>query len=178
MMELTKSNLQTYAATYDEQRTEKDRTVEEKMKMLLATQRFLTLEEFIEIGMWKSTRPKKWYESNNEETVREITTFSFSAKTEQARVGSLFVLRGVSYPVASVLLHFAFPERYPILDFRALWSLGWEQPNDYRFDFWMRYCIRFREVAQQFGLPLRIVDKALWQYSSDHQGKSTAAAAG
>ena len=37
---------------------------------------------------------------------------------------ALLELRGVGVPVASALLHFAVPERYPILDFRALESLG------------------------------------------------------
>jgi hypothetical protein len=169
MMDLTKVNIQTYAARYDTERTANDKAVEEEMKHALTTQRLLTKSQFVRIGMWKSPRQKKRYENNDEHAVRELTEFSFTAKTEQARVGSLLALNGVSFPVASVILHFAFPERYPILDFRALWSLGWEQPKSYTLEFWERYCAKMLDTASQFALPLRTVDKALWQYSREHQ---------
>jgi adenine-specific DNA glycosylase len=38
-------------------------------------------------------------------------------------------LRGVGIPTASALLHFAFPNDYPILDVRALASLAAERPE-------------------------------------------------
>jgi hypothetical protein len=87
MMELTKAALETYAARYDEHRSDRDRDVEAEMKGVLTTQRFLTKPQFVKIGMWKSPRPKKWYERFDDEVVKEITAFSFSAKTEQARIG-------------------------------------------------------------------------------------------
>ena len=68
-----------------------------------------------------------------------------------------------------MILHFAFPDEYPILDVRALWSLGMEQPNDYSFQFWMDYCTRLRELSREHGVDLRTLDKALWQYSKEHQ---------
>ena len=101
--------------------------------------------------------------------MKELTAYSLSAKSEQARLWCLRGISGVSFPLASVILHFAFPERYPILDFRALWSLGWPEPSSYTFEFWNRYCTRIREIANAFNLPLRTIDKALWQYSSEHQ---------
>src|SRR5215469_13115924 len=92
----------------------------------------------------------------------------FSAKTEEARIGCLLALNGVYYPVVSVLLHFAFPDEYPILDFRAMWSLGMEERNDYSFNFWIDYCTRLRELAKEYGVDMRTLDKALWQYSATH----------
>ena len=105
-MELTRENIEYYAARYKD--VPKDQIVEDEMKPLLTTQRFLTKEQFVRLVMWKSTWPKKHYENNDAQTVEEITRFSFSAKTEQARIGSLFALNGVGFPVASVILHFAF----------------------------------------------------------------------
>jgi|GEM_PF-4284513 len=63
---------------------------------------------------------------NPEEFVREITTFCFSAAYEESKIGSLILLKGVQYPTASVILHFCVSDTYPILDFRAVWSLGME----------------------------------------------------
>ena len=169
MMELTKAKIQAYAALYDEKTSARDKVVERTMKKTLTNQRFLTKRQLVRIGDWKSRRQKKHYRNNDKEAVEELTAFSLSAKTELARVGPLLALNGVSFPVASAILHFAFPDRYPILDFRVLWSLGWKQPKSYTFKFWIRYCSRIRRIAQRFNLPLRTVEKALWQYSRYHQ---------
>lgn len=80
MIELTKANIEHYAARYDDQEPEADRVVEQAMKETLKTQRFLTKPQFVQIGIWKSPRARKWYEANDEEAIKEITTFSFSAK--------------------------------------------------------------------------------------------------
>lgn len=39
------------------------------------------------------------------------------------RIEVLTVVCGVSWPVASTILHYCVSDDYPILDFRALWSL-------------------------------------------------------
>jgi hypothetical protein len=139
------------------------------MKQWLRSNHYLDREGFVTIGLWKSKRPKKRYESNNDLTVREITRFSFMAKSEEAKVRSLMILHGVSFPVASVILHFAFPNRYPILDFRAIWSLGWEQPKSYNFDFWQKYRNEVKGISKRIGENVRTVDKALWEYSKEYQ---------
>jgi hypothetical protein len=166
-MELTKENILSWAKRYDTMAGSVDKEVEERMKKKLAAQRFLSKCDLVEIGLWKSHRPKKRYESNEDAVVRELTKFSFEATTERARIGALCVLSGVSFAVASVILHFAFPERYPILDFHALESLGQSQPNSYTFEFWLDYCDQVKGIAEKLSLPLRTVDKALWQFSKE-----------
>jgi hypothetical protein len=166
-MEITRENLLRWAERYDEKATPEDKAVEKEMKDKLKTQRFLTRDDLVKIGLWKSRRPKKWYESNEDEVVQELTKFSFAAMTEWARIRALCALSGVSFPVASVILHFAFPENYPILDFRALASLGESQPKSYTLKMWLAYCDRVRGIAKDLGLPLRTVDKALWQFSKE-----------
>lgn len=170
-MSLTKQNIFEYAKRYDYAAKPSDKGIEEKFKTLLKRQRFLTRDNLVEVGIWKSPRPKEQYAANGDLAVRELTEFSFSAKSEQAKMGALLVLKGVSYPLASVILHFAFPDEYPILDFRALWSLGWEQPSSYTFEFWEKYCMKVREISKGLNLSIRTIDKALWQYSKEHQGK-------
>lgn len=170
MMEITKESVSEYAQKYDQRsKGTADEIVEEEMKKWLASNRYLDRERFIKIGLWKSKRQKKNYERNDDVTVREITRFSFATTSEEARIKSLLVLNGVSYPVASVLLHFAFPSRYPILDFRALWSLGWEQPKFYAFDFWQKYCNEMKGISTRIGESIRTIDKALWEYSKENQ---------
>ena len=71
--------------------------------------------------------------------MQEVTRTAPSTSDERFRIEVLMLLRGVDWPTASVILHFAHGERYPILDFRALWSLGFENTPRYEIDFWMAW---------------------------------------
>jgi hypothetical protein len=170
MMDLTKATILKYSSLYDQRAaTTYDERVEKRLKQELSERRFLTAEQLVDLGRWKSRRPTRLYQQNDDLTVQEVTRFCLAAKSERAKVEALQTLRGVKYPVASVILHFAFPDQYPIMDFRAIWSLGWEQPKQYDFLFWQKYCAAIRGLAEKHGLPIRTIDKALWQYSADHQ---------
>lgn len=171
-MEITKEKIKEYAAKYNHRYNgTEDSFAEDEIKEWLKTNRYLDKQKFVRIGLWKSKRPKKKYESNDEALVKEITKFSLSTLNEEARIKSLMVLNGVSYPLASVILHFAFPNKYSIMDFRALWSIGWEQPKSYNFDFWQKYCEKIMQIAKEVGEDIRTVDKALWEYSKENQKK-------
>lgn len=52
--------------------------------------------------------------------------------------------------------------------FRALWSLGWDKPSGYTFDFWVEYCETAHLAKRQADVSLRTLDKALWEYSRQH----------
>jgi hypothetical protein len=174
MCRIRKDEIRKYADYYDQRYLKiPNSKVEKKMKHVLSERKYLHRDEFIEIGLWKSKRPKKHYESpeNDEATVREVTEFCFRTKNERLRIESLFLLKGVGYPLATVILHFAFPERYPILDFRVLWSLGREKPKAYSFEFWNDYCGLIRELSKEMDLSIRTIDKALWEYSKRNQSK-------
>jgi len=70
------------------------------------------------------------------ELVREATRAALSTRSERLRIEVLMLLEGVSWPTASVILHFAHEEPYPILDTRALWSVGLRAAPPYRFEVW------------------------------------------
>lgn len=81
----------------------------------------------------------------------------------------LLLLTGVSWPTASVILHFCARDRYPILDFRALWSLGFLRVPAFTFSFWWEYTCFIRGINDRMGLSMRTIDRALWQYSKERQ---------
>lgn len=132
---------------------------------------YLTSKEFLAVVKWKSAQVVKHARSNPDQLVEEITRFALSAESEQARIQILTVLSGVSWPMASVILHFYHRDIYPILDFRALWSLGIDLPTDYKHPFWWAYVERCRELVKQTRLSARTVDRGLWQFSKEQQGK-------
>ena len=132
----------------------------------------MTRDEFLELGMWKSKRPKNHYLKNDDASVRKITKIAFSSDTsEKTRIETLQRLKGVGYPVASALLHFGLSsKKYPIIDFRALWSLyGKKDKIKYNFNLWDKYCTSCLDLARQHNLSLRDLDKAMWQFSKENQ---------
>lgn len=131
---------------------------------------YLTTEEFLTLCKWKTPRSQPKCAINSEEFIREVTGIALSTNHDELRIGALLVLHGVSWPTASVILHFWHHDPYPILDFRALWSLGLDKkPAYYNYDLWWRYTKFCRELAKDCGVSMRTLDRALWQYSSENQ---------
>ncbi|HME42321.1 MAG TPA: hypothetical protein VKF36_04475 [Syntrophorhabdales bacterium] len=157
---------------YSEQYDFRAETKLEKYHKIGPNQGHLTADQLYEICRWKSKRKAARAKSNPDVYVKEITTFSFGAKCERSRIGSLMLLYGVKMPTASVILHFCVDQTYPILDVRALWSLSIAKPSMYSFDFWEGYTEICRKVAKELSMSVRELDMALWQYSKKHQPKA------
>ena len=141
----------------------------EHIRPLAKTKGFLTVAQLHELARWKSRRRADLAKTNSDDFVREITSFAFSASHEHSRIGSLVLLNGVQFPTASVILHFCVDASYPILDFRAIWSLGMEQPSLYSLEYWVKYTSLCRNLAKEHEISVRELDMALWQYSKEHQ---------
>jgi hypothetical protein len=133
----------------------------------------LTKEQLLEVGHWKSPRITRHLKSNSDELVRETTRIALQSTVEELRICVPQVLAGVSWPMASVILHFFHEDKYPILDFRALWSLGIPQPYAYTTALWMRYVDTCRAISAKVNVDMRTLDRALWQYSKEHQSKKS-----
>ena len=130
--------------------------------------------DFLTVCAWKTSRSKSRCRRNTPEEVAEVTRIALSTGIEHRRIGVLRCLHGVEWPTASVLLHIAHRDPYPILDKRALWSLGFEKaPTCYSFKFWWQYVQTCRDIAQQQAVDMRTLDRALWQYSKDNQRRLT-----
>ena len=95
------------------------------------------------------------------------TRRALAVTDEASRIAALLELEGVGVPTASTLLYFAFPDDYPILDVRALESLGVKPRSQYPVSFWLEYLSACREIASGAGVSIRTLDKALWQYSKE-----------
>src|SRR5437763_17156269 len=118
---------------------------------------------------WQTPRTAKRCALNSSPQVRDATHLSFRTADERVKIGILRLLDGVDWPTASVLLHFCDRQQCPVLDFRALWSLGIATPPKYTFEFWWAYVIYTRQLMDSSGEAMRTVDRALWQYSKERQ---------
>ena len=127
-----------------------------------------TRAEFLALCEWKTPRSRPLVSANTAGGVRTATRAALGpAADERERIEALLALRGVGLPTASVLLHFAMPERYPILDVRALESLGVTVRSGHTVAFWLAYVEACRALAAEHGVSLRTLDKALWQHSKE-----------
>jgi hypothetical protein len=126
-----------------------------------------TRAEFLEVCRWKTPRSAPKVAANDEAAVVAATARAFAATDEEARIRALLELRGVGVPTASTLLYFAFPSDYPILDVRALESLGVRGRSTYPVSFWLEYLAACRDLARRHSVDVRTLDKALWQHSKE-----------
>lgn len=122
-------------------------------------------EEFLEVCYWKTPRSSRRCELNAPDFIREVTSVALSTENERLRIEVLTLLHGVSWPTASVLLHFAHRDRYPILDFRALEALGVDGRQNYSFELWWEYVKICRALADKAGVTMRTLDRAMWWWS-------------
>lgn len=128
---------------------------------------YYTKPELVLICEWKTVRSKPRVAKNTEAFVEGITRAAFATEDESERMAALCALHGVHAPTASVLLHFAFPDRYPIIDWRALESLGERERATYPIEYWLSYVDACRKLADEAGVAMRVLDKALWQHSRE-----------
>lgn len=138
----------------------------------VAKRGYLTRAELKKIARWKylGGMTRKLIKANCKDEVREISAASFAAESERLRIGALLALHGVNWPMASTILHFVpvsvFPEQkrdgYPILDVRAMRTVSGS--TYYTFKRWQKYTDLCRETAAQYGVSLRVLDRALWTY--------------
>lgn len=128
-----------------------------------------TRDEFIRVRAWTPARSSSKVAANSEEEVHDATNRAFFSEDEGTCMEALLELNGVGVPTASTLLHFAFPDDYPILDVRALESLGVKARTQYPVSFWLGYLRACRELSMGCGVSVRTLDKALWQHSKNAQ---------
>lgn len=156
-----------YSGTPEEMRLEK--AIEQEVAPRVREAGYYTRPDFLALARWKTPRTQARCAANPDSFVEEATRTALGAQDERLRIGVLRLLDGVDWPTASVLLHFGSRDPYPILDFRALWSLGVETPPAYTFPFWWEYVQECRRLADAAGVSMRTLDRALWQYSRENQ---------
>jgi hypothetical protein len=123
--------------------------------------------EFLMVCAWKTVRSAPRVAANGPGPVRAATRRALADPDEAARMGALLTLEGVGVPTASTLLYFALPALYPILDVRALQSLGVKPRSQYPVAFWLGYLEACRALAVECEVSIRTLDKALWQWSKE-----------
>jgi hypothetical protein len=122
-------------------------------------------DELVVVCTWKTERSSSKVAANSETDVEFATRRAIKSSDEAKRLEALISLSGVGVPTASALLYCVFPHDYPILDVRALQSLGQKGRTVYPTSFWLDYLLACRRIADELDVPIRTLDKSLWQWS-------------
>lgn len=130
---------------------------------------YFTRPEFIEVCRWKTPRSQPRVARNTAEEIEEATHLALAAKSEALRIEIPRALAGVDWATASVLLHLAHTDPYPILDYRALEALGINRVPTYTVPFWNSYVAACRRLATNADVGMRTLDRALWQWSKERR---------
>jgi len=165
-LRFNESDINFYADRYNYQINEDDIIA---LKPDIQSRGYLTKDDLYKIAYWKAPRSSGHVHKNTDEYIEEISRFAFTTKCERAKIQTLTNLDGVNWPTASVILHLFDSGNYPILDFRALWSISLNVPTQYKFDFWWSYVKFCRSIADNTKSSMRTLDRALWQYSKENQ---------
>lgn len=148
---------------------------ERALKRRLARRRrrgevYLDRADLVLVGEWKTARIRARIARNTDAAVRALTAIALGTGDEARRFRLLQGLSGVGPAVASVILHFADPGRYPVYDVRvrtALRRLGVRERFPPTPPGWVAYVRRLRALARRHRVSLRTLDKALWQLGAE-----------
>ncbi len=155
-------NIDYYVSQYD-----LEKTIFEIGKKI-SKRGWLNKDEFLAICLWKSRRPKKWYDMNTNERIVEKTRLSFLEKDEFKKISHLTDLMGVRIPTASAILSVTYPHAYPIIDERCIQSLNflgfinWTTITEYS---WLDYLEIIRKLAKANKKSARDIEKGLFAFN-------------
>jgi len=145
-------------------------SVIELVKNDIETQHTIIESTFERIMNWKSARSKGNIRKREYEEYKNTFTKILSVENKLEKLDDLF---GIGVPIASTILHFIYPDDYPIVDFRtveALQLLGYIDKDikmsDIRDTIEGYYSYRsiIMEIAKKVKRKLREIDKALFKF--------------
>jgi effector-binding domain-containing protein len=151
---------------------EKYKELLEKVKKEIKSEGCISKRTFKGIYKWKTARTWYYVKSDKYNEYEECIREAISEKEDIMKVKKLRRLPGVGIPVASTILHFIYPERFPIVDIRTVEALQEFKKlekntlNHYR-DTFVGYgefrCVMLK-LKRELQKSLRKIDKALFAY--------------
>jgi hypothetical protein len=132
-----------------------------------------SLETLKKIVHWKSPRVVHHLETNDHGKIKTALDVAVDHADTLKALKELQELKGVAIPVASAILTAIHPDRYTIIDFRALEALDHFEHDEEFYIAYLQFCKELSlraDISEQVDCPgaskLRTLDRALWQWSA------------
>lgn len=137
-----------------------------KVKTEILEKGYLTKPTFIEIINWKSPRVRPIFERGDYRIYKKGIVKCLSLEDDD-KLPSLMELPGIGAPIGSTILHFIYPDRFPIMDVRtceALYRLGYIKSKARDAKRYPAFRKTILDIRKRHGGTLRKIDKALFMY--------------
>ena len=159
-----------FAAEYMETDAGEDAKAEEAGRSIASGQ--CTRSNLEIIVEWKSARALHLLERNTDAAIEQALQRAVNAGSVREAVECLTCLCGVAVRMASATFTAINPERYTVLDFRALHAQGIPDAEkvNYTVGLYISYLEACRSMAKNYGVTLRDFDRANWQWSKRQSG--------
>lgn len=137
-----------------------------------------TIEDLLAVMGWKSPRALGHLRFNTDEEIFEALDIAMDTEHERTAIAVLCGLEGFGVPMASAVLTalqgHSDDERFTIIDWRALEALG-RKNETITLPLYLDYLDFIFGIKERTGYSLRMIDRALWQWSLEHGLGSSAA---
>lgn len=145
----------------------------QQVRLEIRTSRRISEETFVRIIKWKARRllgkgwiGKKLQSKGYEKAYGKVIADGIRLRDEE-RIGFLSMAPGIKAPVASTILHFMYPNEFPIMDFRTVRVLNkkgyikWKERNVENYPEFRR---ALQTISDRTRHSLREIDMALFAY--------------
>lgn len=130
----------------------------------------ITEQTFIRLINWKSPRIRPIFEKRGYREYRPIIKKCLAAQ-DSDKMAILDEAYGIGAPVASTILHFTYPDRFPIIDFRtaeALYHFGLIESPRVSAKNYAAFREAIRDIRKRHcKWSLRQIDMALFAYDKN-----------
>ena len=169
-IEIMKEFIKKWSPLYDEPSIGGDepdyKDILNKVQEELKTNKTLTKDTFTNIIEWKSPRAKGKVDWNNFQFYQ--TAIQYVPKVpDELKLSLLCGLDGVGLPVGSTILHFMYPDTFPIVDYRVtevLHDAGLLPSYTISDKAYRKYKAAIEELVKQTGCNIRTIDRALFSF--------------
>lgn len=126
----------------------------------------LSGETFTQVMDWKASRAKGKVNWDDFASYQRIIKYATKAPDE-IKLAILCSLDGVGVPVASTILHFVYPDRFPIVDYRVtevLYDAGKLTSQSITQSSYKVYMKVIMDICGEIACDIRTLDRALFAY--------------
>lgn len=171
MIQIDKEFIRYWAKRYDEYNIGDDEgeynLLLNKVSDEISNTSTISQDTFERIADWKSFHVKhkvKW-----EEFELYQTGIKYALEVpDRLKLSLLCGLEGVDIPVASTILNFMYPNKFPIIDYRVTQVLREaaciQLAKNMSYKMYYRYKTEIENIVEQTGYDIRTIDRALFAY--------------
>ena len=140
--------------------------IKNKVKNEISENKTLSEETFKDIIYWKSNRAIGKIDWDDFQLYQTAIRYVLELPDE-LKLSLLCGLDGIGLPVGSTILHFIYPKRFPIVDFRVtevLCDAEFLSSQTISKKTYRKYKAAIEEIVKQTGCNIRTIDRALFSY--------------